>query len=373
MTTTSPTAPAATSAVRDRPRARWYALGTLLHAELGGHSRVGLIEVAGAPGLHGSIDADFVKEGRHVWTADARPVGSVTLALLLGVPVRRRTPHLGLALLGALAMTSLVAATLRPTSTSVDVLPGFVTAVVGAAAGWFLGLLDRAGEAGHDPLSGAGPDHTAHADGRSDRRHVLAAAAGLGVVAAAGGTVGQALGRGATPASVTLPAAAQPLPALPAGLEDTVRGVSTFRTPNSQFYRIDTALVIPGVRGRLSLTIDSDVERPSPHLRRLLRCRWSRPTSPACRTRWAVSASAEPGGSGHQDLLERAGVRRVSTRSSARRPRGCISTRCRRSPTTARAGRDRDERQPLPAVHGSRRLVTPASTGSSAPPSGSPA
>jgi hypothetical protein len=195
-------------------------------------------------------------------------IGSVSLVTLLlaaaiGLVARTRRP-LGLALLAALAMTSLVAATLRPTGTSVDVLPGFVTAVVGVlAAGWFLGLLDRVGETGRDPLSGAGADHTAHADGRSDRRHVLAAAAGLGVVAAAGGAVGQVLGRGATPASVTLPAAAEPLPALPRGLEDTVRGISAFRTPNSQFYRIDTALVIPRVSvDDWSLTIDGDVERP---------------------------------------------------------------------------------------------------------------
>ena len=384
MTTTSPTAPAATSAVRDRPRARWYALGTLLCAAAGagaGHLVAGLVSPEASPVLAvGSTVVDATPTPVKEWavatfgTAD-KPVliGSVTLVTLLlagaiGLIARTRRT-LGLALLGALAMTSLVAATLRPTSTSVDVLPGFVTAVVGVlAAGWFLGLLDRAGEAGHDPLSGAGPDHTAHADGRSDRRHVLAAAAGLGVVAAAGGTVGQALGRGATPASVTLPAAAQPLPALPAGLEDTVRGVSTFRTPNSQFYRIDTALVIPRVSvDDWSLTIDGDVERPfSLTFDELLRM----PLVEADITLTCVSnevggqyvGGARWLGVRTRDLLERAGVRPGVDQIFSSSTEGMtIST-----PVQALTD-DRDalvaiamNGEPLPAVHGfPARLVTP--------------
>ena len=47
-----------------------------------------------------------------------------------------------------------------------------------------------------------------------------------------------------------LPPAAEGLPPAPRGLEETVRGVSAFRTPNDQFYRIDTALVIPRVGSR---------------------------------------------------------------------------------------------------------------------------
>ena len=42
-----------------------------------------------------------------------------------------------------------------------------------------------------------------------------------------------------------------------------MRGIAAFRTPNEQFYRIDTALVIPRVKADgWSLTIDGDVERP---------------------------------------------------------------------------------------------------------------
>ena len=82
-------------------------------------------------------------------------------------------------------------------------LPGFVTAVAGVLlASWYLGLLDRLGEADRtrSPVRAptTRPTRTvAAADGS-----VLAAAAGLGAVAAAGGALGQALGRGASPEAV---------------------------------------------------------------------------------------------------------------------------------------------------------------------------
>ena len=103
------------------------------------------------------------------------------------------------------------------------------------------------GRDGGDPAAGAGADDTARGDGSSGRRHVLAAAAGLGALAATAGSLGQALSRAGSPSTVTLPAAAEPLTPLPRGLEETVRGISAFRTPNKEFYRIDTALVIPRV------------------------------------------------------------------------------------------------------------------------------
>ncbi len=273
MTTTQPTA------APRRPRGRWYALGTVLSAAAGagiGHLVAGFVSPEASPVLAvGSTVIDLTPTPVKEWavaqfgTAD-KPIliGSVAIGTLLiagGIGlVARAHRTLGLALLAALAFTSVFAAVLRPASTSVDMIPGFVTALAGVAfASWYLGLLDKMGEAASDPLSGAGADHTAHQDGRSDRRHVLAAAAGLGVVAAAGGSLGQLLSRGASPEAVALPAAAEALPALPTGLENTVRGISAFRTPASDFYRIDTALVIPRVStDDWKLTIDGDVDRP---------------------------------------------------------------------------------------------------------------
>ena len=273
MTTPPPTAP-----VR-RSRRGWYAGGTILAAAAGagvGHLVAGFVSPEASPVLAvGSTVIDLTPTPVKEWavaqfgTAD-KPIliGSVTLGTLvlagaIGLVARTRR-SIGLALLAALAMSSAVAAALRPTSTFVDLLPGIVTALVGVlSASWFLGLLDRWGERTRDPVAGAGADHTAHEDGRSDRRHVLAAAAGLGAVAVTGGALGRTLSRGASPSSVALPAAAEPLATLATGLEDSVRGISAFRTPNSQFYRIDTALVIPRVStDGWKLTIDGQVDRP---------------------------------------------------------------------------------------------------------------
>ena len=48
-------------------------------------------------------------------------------------------------------------------------------------------------------------------------------------------------------ARVRIPAPAVRAPALPAGVHPNVAGLSDFITPNSDFYRVDTALVLPQV------------------------------------------------------------------------------------------------------------------------------
>ena len=378
MTTTPPTA------APRRPRGIWYALGTVLSAAAGagiGHLVAGFVSPEASPVLAvGSTVIDLTPTPVKEWavaqfgTAD-KPIliGSVAVGTLLIAGaigfVARNHRTLGLGLLAALALTSVFAAALRPTSISIDMLPGFATAVAGLLlAGWFLGLLDRLGASAADPASGAGADHTAHRDGRSDRRHVLAAAAGLGVVAAAGGTLGQLLGRGASPEAVTLPAAAEALPPLPAGVEGTVRGVSAFRTPNNDFYRIDTALVIPRVStDGWKLTIDGDVDKPySLTFDELL----AMPLVEADITLTCVSnevggqyvGAARWLGVRTKDLLERAGIRPGVDQIFSHSTEGMtIST-----PVQALT----DDRNalvaiamngaPLPAMHGfPARLVTP--------------
>jgi DMSO/TMAO reductase YedYZ molybdopterin-dependent catalytic subunit len=89
------------------------------------------------------------------------------------------------------------------------------------------------------------------AGGPTARRQFLVAA-GVSVAAAAIGEVG---GRSlATRKNVSLaqqslrfPKAAEPVPPLPAGVNLPVPGISPFITPNSQFYRVDTAILVPQV------------------------------------------------------------------------------------------------------------------------------
>ena len=61
---------------------------------------------------------------------------------------------------------------------------------------------------------------------------------------------------------LTLPAAAEPAPAFPEGLEGKYPGIAPLRTPNADFYRIDTRLTLPVIdRDTWTLTIDGDVDQ----------------------------------------------------------------------------------------------------------------
>jgi hypothetical protein len=85
----------------------------------------------------------------------------------------------------------------------------------------------------------------------SSRRRFFITAGGVAAVAAAGGGAGQLLlGRfsvASSRAAVRLPAPAVAAPAVPAGAQLRIGGLSPFFTSNSQFYRVDTDLVVPQV------------------------------------------------------------------------------------------------------------------------------
>jgi DMSO/TMAO reductase YedYZ molybdopterin-dependent catalytic subunit len=119
-------------------------------------------------------------------------------------------------------------------------------------------------DGGGGPHSGAGrsgatdgrreafPAWTPAGQARQSARRQFLVAAGVGVAAAAIGEFG---GRSlATRKNVSVarqalrfPRAAVPAPPLPAGVNLPVPGLSSFITPNGQFYRIDTALIVPQV------------------------------------------------------------------------------------------------------------------------------
>ncbi|MFE1229951.1 molybdopterin-dependent oxidoreductase [Streptomyces sp. NPDC058745] len=135
-----------------------------------------------------------------------------------------------------------VAAVSRPDSDSVvDALPSLVGAVAGAALLYVLiGRLLA-------PRAGSSPERA----GGADRRGFLLVAASTAVAATAAGAVGRALGgtrdadAAASRDALRLPRPASAAPAVPPGAQLRVPGISPFVTPNKDFYRVDTALVVP--------------------------------------------------------------------------------------------------------------------------------
>jgi DMSO/TMAO reductase YedYZ molybdopterin-dependent catalytic subunit len=192
----------------------------------------------------------------------ALQVGTVLLlvgfAALVGLAAVRNIWYgmAGVALFGAIGA---VAAVTRYDAGAQAVLPSVAGAV---AAGLLLvGLL-------------RGPTRQS-----TDRRRFLTGALGAIGVAAVAGFGGRWLSTrrdvAEARAAVTLPAPVSPAPAVPAGAEIGASGLSSYVTSNGDFYRIDTALVVPRVdprtwqlrvhgrvRKSLTLTFDDLLRRP---------------------------------------------------------------------------------------------------------------
>ncbi|MFC7486084.1 molybdopterin-dependent oxidoreductase [Knoellia sp. CPCC 206453] len=260
---------------------RWpYAVSGLLAAAGGaaaGHLVAAFVSPESSPVLAvGSQVIDATPTPVKEWavatmgTAD-KPVliGSVAVVTLIFAAVAglvsRRHPTVGRLMIVVLAALASAAAVLRPTAGPTDIIPGLVTGLVGVGLlVLLLRLIPRAGGAGavESPT-----DHNARATGDASpagRRAFLLGAGGVTVGAAAVGAFGQKLTTDAiAPSNITLPAPAKPLPALVQGIEGKVKGLTAFRTNNADFYRIDTALVIPRVDpDSWELTIDGEVDKP---------------------------------------------------------------------------------------------------------------
>lgn len=176
------------------------------------------------------------------------------LALVLGASaVRfRRVGAAGIPLFGVIGA---VAAVSRPDSSSfTDALPSVVGAVAGALLLYVLvGRLTapaRPEAAGSRTVSGEAADPVS---ARWDRRGFVLAAASAAAASTAVGAVGRSLNgassRGvvASRAEVVLPLPGSPARPVPRRAGPRVAGISPFVTPNKDFYRVDTALVVPRV------------------------------------------------------------------------------------------------------------------------------
>ncbi len=179
--------------------------------------------------------------------------GVLVLSAVAGALSRRRFA-LGGGLLVCLVALAGAAALTRPTAGLSAVLPAVAAGIVGVAALAWLVRLTGSREARDRP-----PRPT---DASPTRRGVLISAGVMAAAAVAMGVAGRQIARArGVIKDLTLPAAAEPAPPFPEGLEGKYPGIAALRTPNDDFYRIDTRLTLPVIdRDSWTLTIDGDVD-----------------------------------------------------------------------------------------------------------------
>lgn len=196
------------------------------------------------------------------------------LAVVLGLVAtrHRRAGSAGVLIFGVIGA---LAATTRPDSTSMaDAVPSVVGALVGA---WLLyALTGRA----RTTLTEEPPEGSTEPGW--DRRGFITLATTAAVVSTAAGLLSRA-SRGTQDENavgsrngVKLPVPASPGKPTPAGAQLAIPGIGAFTTPNKDFYRVDTALVVPmvdamkwrlrihgkGVTRPVTLTFDDLLRRP---------------------------------------------------------------------------------------------------------------
>jgi DMSO/TMAO reductase YedYZ molybdopterin-dependent catalytic subunit len=194
-------------------------------------------------------------------------------ASLIGIAALRRLGY-GLAGLGVFTLVGLIAALTRPASSLVDAVP----VLAGAAAGAFTmvrlvralaadAAAAQAAAVRPAQVTAATPGTQGTPVSAPGRRRFLITGSVAVAVAGASALAGRRL---AAPSGAVLrarsmlrfPAPARPAPRLPADSDLGIGGLSPFITPNTNFYRVDTALLLPQVApGSWQLRIHGMVER----------------------------------------------------------------------------------------------------------------
>ncbi|MDR6977949.1 DMSO/TMAO reductase YedYZ molybdopterin-dependent catalytic subunit [Streptomyces sp. 3330] len=182
-------------------------------------------------------------------------------ALALGVLALQypRGGSAGVLLFGVIGAAAAIS---RPDSTGpTDTVPSLVGAVAGAGLLFLLVGRLRIRGSEEAPTSSRGPMPGGHgaAEGDTfrgpewDRRGFVLAAGAAAAASAGAGALGRTLngasGRDAVASrtGLLLPAPGSPAPSVPRGAQLRIPGISSFTTPNRDFYRVDTALVVPKV------------------------------------------------------------------------------------------------------------------------------
>ena len=171
-------------------------------------------------------------------------VSLLTFAAVVGAVATRRL-RLGLVGVALFGVVGVLATLSRPTAGVGDALPSIIATL---AAGTALYFLVRPVSVSVSAAADAPPLTTAVG---FDRRRFLLTAGATAVAAGAFGGAGRALQRRvsvtADRARLVLPKPKSAAPALPAGIDTATPGLTPFVTPNADFYRVDTALVVPQV------------------------------------------------------------------------------------------------------------------------------
>ncbi|MFB6839880.1 molybdopterin-dependent oxidoreductase [Streptomyces sp. NPDC056361] len=166
------------------------------------------------------------------------------IAMGLGMVALRRR-HVGAAGILLFGVVGSVAALSRPDAGRIDVLPSATGALGGAAALYLLAAKPSI-EPSRVPQDGDGKGGWSRRGFLTTAAVTAGAAVGIGVLGRfLGGQQGQSAV--ASRNNLALPAPVSPAPSVPAGARLRVPGISPFITPNRDFYRVDTALVVPKV------------------------------------------------------------------------------------------------------------------------------
>jgi DMSO/TMAO reductase YedYZ molybdopterin-dependent catalytic subunit len=195
-------------------------------------------------------------------------VGTVIMlgvaAVLFGIVATRR-PRAGIAGVATFGLLGAAAAMTRPDAPLWWALPSVLGAIAGMVALWAL-VGRRPGRASGSRADAAAPATRRTAPPAADRRRFLVTGAGVVALTLVSGGTGIALkGRrnvAGQRAALRLPAPASGAAALPAGVDLGTVGLEPFLTPNRDFYRVDTALVVPQISpDDWHLAVDGLVDR----------------------------------------------------------------------------------------------------------------
>ncbi len=178
------------------------------------------------------------------------------LGAVVGILMMRGERTGAFVLTGAIGVIGAWAVLIRPDPTFGKLLPTIVGSVVSIGVLWWLGPKPEVSEAdGSTVTMGV------------DRRQFITGAVTVGSAAAVTGGVGRVLQQrfevGEERANIVLPGVDDGASAAAGNYDIGVDGIESFVVPNDDFYRIDTALVVPQVKvDSWKLSVAGMVDRP---------------------------------------------------------------------------------------------------------------